>query len=83
MVKGVSRQVIVVQSPGEQIFDQAIFILKEDALGEGVTDEHLLKEARQILNESRNGGKLWDKGPLWACGGAVFTALLWLAVTLL
>ena len=33
MVKGISRQVIVVQSPEPKIFEQAIFILKEDALG--------------------------------------------------
>ena len=83
MVKGVSRQVIVVQSPGEEIFDQAIFILKEEALGEGVTDEQLLKEAKQILRNSAGSGKIWDKGPLWACGGAVFTGLLWLAAALL
>lgn len=83
MVKGVSRQVIVVHSPGEALFDQAIFILKEDKPGDGVTDEQLLKEAKQILRESGTGGKLWDRGPLWACGGAVFTALLWLATALL
>ena len=29
MVKGVSKQVIVVQSPDRELFDQAIFILKE------------------------------------------------------
>ena len=34
MVKGVSRQVILVQSPGEELFDQAIFILKDDAVGQ-------------------------------------------------
>ena len=32
MVKGISRQVIVVQSPDKKLFDQAIFILKEDAV---------------------------------------------------
>ena len=83
MVKGVSRQVIVLQSPGEQIFDQAIFILREDSLGEGVTDDQLLKEAKQILKDSGRSGKMWDKGPLWACGGAMFTGLLWLAAALL
>ena len=45
MVKGISRQVIVVQSPEPKLFDQAIFILNENAVGEGVTEEILLKEA--------------------------------------
>ena len=46
MVKGISRQVILVPSPDPKLFDQAIFILKED-MGEGVTDEALLKEAQK------------------------------------
>lgn len=33
MVKGISRQVIVVRSPDPKLFEQAIFILREDALG--------------------------------------------------
>ena len=84
MVKGISRQVIVVHAPGEELFDQAIFILRDDAVNQGITDEKLMKEAKQVL---RSGGgdsrRLLDSGPLWAFGGAVFTALLWLATALL
>ena len=49
MVKGVSRQVIVVHSPDPKLFDQAIFILKDDAVGQGITEEALLKEAQQVI----------------------------------
>ena len=45
MVKGISRQVIVVDGPDPKLFDQAIFILKDEALGEGITEDALLKEA--------------------------------------
>ena len=41
MVKGISRQVIVVHSPEPKLFEQAIFILRVDA--REVTDEQLLK----------------------------------------
>jgi len=41
MVKGISRQVIVVHAPDQKLFEQAIFILKDDAVGAGVTDEAL------------------------------------------
>ena len=34
MVKGISRQVIVVHSPDPKLFEQAIFILKDNAVGE-------------------------------------------------
>ena len=84
MVKGVSRQVIVVHSPGEELFDQAIFILKDEAVGKGVTDEMLLKQAQQAI---RSGPpqqlKLWPYGPVWAFGGAVLTVLLWLISAML
>ena len=82
MVKGITRQVIVVQSPGEEIFDQAIFILKDSAVKEGVTDEKLLREAKRCIRGDGEG-KPFHSGPVWACGGAVFTALLWLATVLL
>ena len=82
MVKGITRQVIVVHSPGEDIFDQAIFILKDSAVGEGVTEEKLMKEAKRCI---RGDGErnLSQSGPVWAFGGAVFTALLGLATALL
>ena len=50
MVKGISRQVIVVHSPDPKLFEQAIFILKDNAVGEGITDEALLKEAQKAIH---------------------------------
>ena len=74
MVKGISRQVILVQSPDTNLFEQAIFILKENA--EAVTDEMLLREAKGIINSSKKHKRLY--GPVWACCGAALTGLLWL-----
>jgi len=82
MVKGITRQVIVVNSPNEDIFDQAIFILKDKAVGEGVTEEKLMKEAKRCIRGDEES-RLFQSGPVWACGGAVFTALLWLATALI
>ena len=79
MVKGISRQVIVVDAPEPKLFDQAIFILKEEAMNqEGITDEALLKEAKQLLHNHDRKGKWVIPGPLWACGGAAVTGLMWL-----
>lgn len=79
MVKGVSRQVIVVHAPNEEMFDQAIFILKDDVVRKGVTDEMLMKQAQQAIR-SGSGRKRKNRlyGPAWACGGAVLTGLVWL-----
>ena len=78
MVKGISKQVIVVQSPDQKLFDQAIFILKDDAVGEGITDEALLKEAKQSIRMPDKKRYLRYYGPVWACGGALVTGLIWL-----
>lgn len=83
MVKGVSKQVIVVQSPDPKLFDQAIFILKEGAVGQGITDEALLKEAQQAIRTPEKKRYLRYYGPVWACGGAAATGLLWLLTVLL
>ena len=86
MVKGISRQVILVHSPETDLFEQAIFILKDDALGQdGVTDDLLLQEAKKLIRASGNGKKrkLFHYGPVWACLGAMVTAIAWILSALL
>lgn len=85
MVKGISRQVIVVHSPDPKLFEQAIFILKDEAIGnEGITDDALMKEARKLISGSLHNRKasLLSAGPVWAVGGALVTGIIW-AITLL
>ena len=77
MVKGISRQVIVVHSPDPKIYEQAIFILREDA--RDYTDEMLLKEAMQAAQT----GKKTLPAPVWMGCGAGLTALVWLLTALL
>lgn len=85
MVKGVSRQVIVVPSPDKKLFDQAIFILKDDAVSEGVSDDALLRQARQVLRaaprEQKRGARLY--GIFWAACGALVTGAVWALTALL
>lgn len=84
MVKGISKQVIVVHSPDRKLFEQAIFILNENAVDkEGVTDEMLLKEAQKVIRGPGTGKKKKRlSGPVWACGGAAVTGIAWLLTLL-
>ena len=52
MVKGISRRVVVVDSPDQRFFEQAIFIVRNDAAGEGVTARELVEEARRGDNDA-------------------------------
>lgn len=84
MVKGISRQVIVVHAPEPKLFEQAIFILKEDAVGEGISDDALLKEAQNAIREGEDKKRhLYLYGAVWAAGGALLTGLIWLVTVLI
>lgn len=81
MVKGISRQVIVVQSPEPKLFEQAIFILKDDAIEEGITDEMLLREAKRAVRED-SMPRFHRSGAWWALLGAGVTGIAWLLTSL-
>ena len=86
MVKGISRQVIVVHAPEPKLFEQAIFILKDDALGQGITDEALMKEAQDAIRGADGPDRkrhFYLYGAVWAAGGALVTGLVWLVTILL
>ena len=86
MVKGISRQVIVVQAPEPKLFEQAIFILKDEAVKEGITDEDLMREAQMAIRGPEKQGKkrhFYLYGAVWAAGGALVTGLAWLLTWLL
>lgn len=84
MVKGTSRRVIVVDSPDPKLFEQAIFIVKNDAFSqEGVTSQQVLGEACRIARSCASAQTvpqpLWRRVPLWgwlAAGGVLAAVLL-------
>lgn len=86
MVKGISRQVIVVHPTEQKLFDQAIFILNDEAVGkEGITDQMLLKAAEKLLHTGGNkkNRSVFRYGALWACAGALATGVVWLLTVLI
>ena len=90
MVKGISRRVIVVESPDRRFFEQAIFIVRNDAAGEGVTARDLVEEARRVAKNYAGGNhgkfsRAWrDLSPaVFTLMGAAAIGLVWLLVTLI
>ena len=77
MVKGISRRVLVVHPQERGNFEEAIFFLRDEALGEGgVTEAALLQEARQLAaNGVRPARARWTI--LWLLLGAAIASLLW------
>ena len=82
MVKGVSRRVVVVNSPEGKMFEQAIFILNE-----GVSERggDIVREDCRMANVPvpQKGIKALlgrISPPVWAAVGAAAASLVWIVV---
>lgn len=85
VVKGTNRRVVVVRSPDERMFEQAIFILRDDYLQtEREGSKRLLEEARRAAGaytaRLRSPRRRRFVRPLAAMAGAAGAALVYLAV---
>jgi len=87
VLKGTNRRVVVVRSPDEKIFEQAIFIVRDDYLRkEKNSAEKLLDEARRTADEymRKNGFRIRRKPripkPLYGAAALIAAGLTWLAV---
>ncbi len=89
MVKGLSRKVIIVKSPDPKIFEQAIFIVRDEYLsGHGIGQKELLRQAQQAANGYVDKTYGWHRfqniHPLvFAMMGACAIGLIWAAVAYL
>lgn len=89
MVKGISRRVVVIDSPDQRYFEQGIFLVRNDAAGQGVTAQELVEEARRVARNYAGGdhGRLtraWrELSPaVYTLMGAAGIGLVWLTVWL-
>ena len=82
MVKGVTRQVILVEPTDRQRFEKAIFILRD---GGRESAEELLQQAREIAAGAMGAGRTPRRLPGWAylLAGAACMGAVWLAVSLI
>ena len=89
MVKGISRRVVVLDSPYQRFFEQAIFIVRNDAAGEGVSSRELVEEARRVAHSYVAGGSRFGRAwralnpVVYALMGAGAIGLVWLAAALI
>ena len=77
MVKGVSRRIVVVRAPEQRMFEEAIFILRDDAMKQGVTAEDVVAQACGIASRYIRDGE--ERGRFWV---AAAVGLLGLAIVI-
>ena len=65
MIKGLSRQVIVVHPQDSEWIEQAVLFVRVSAVRKGIDQDQLLKEAGRIIGEKiqpqKRGGLLWSR----------------------
>ncbi|MBQ9967762.1 MAG: hypothetical protein IJO88_03460 [Oscillospiraceae bacterium] len=82
MVKGITRQVIVIRGEPDAPFDQAIFLVRDDIISKGgITEDLLLKEAKRACRSSEQPRMLHRL--LWSFPGAAAIGVIWLITVFL
>ncbi len=84
MVKGITKQVVMVKPDGGGLFEQAIFVVKE---GAGITPEQVMEEAnraakayvRGTVRGARGQGMSWSSLMSFLAGGGMASLIWWLA----
>lgn len=82
MIKGINRRVIVVKAPDRRFFEEAIFIVREDILGQGgVTADQVVEEARRVAEgytrKKKRSWREWLPALGYMALGAGLTVLAW------
>ena len=87
MVKGLSRRVVLVKSPDPQYFEEAIFIIRDDAAGKGITSQEILRQAQEAAygyaHSPRKRLLARLPAPVFILLGAAGTDLIWLITSLI
>jgi hypothetical protein len=85
MVKGLSRRVVMVRYPEAGVFEQALFVVRDDAsVSRGVSADEVLAEACRIARRQTGGTKARKRWPplAYMLLGAGSVGLAWI-VTLI
>lgn len=86
MVRGTNRRVVVVRSPDPRIFEEAIFVLREDVFHRGSSADKVLREAQQAAGAYLRRSvrprrpRVRLAPPLYAAAGAIAAGIAWLAL---
>ena len=86
MVKGISKQVIVVHPTKQDFFEQAIFIVKPEMVKEGISESRIWEDAKMVLRDMNPNSffnREWVRSAFFAVLGAAVSTGIWMACTLL
>ena len=89
LVKGTSRRVVVIRPPDKRIFEEAIFIVREDGVSaKSITGDMIIKEAQEIadkyVKENLKKHRFPKLPPLFFTAlGAIITSVIWIVTIII
>ena len=89
MVKGITRRVIVIKTPDPKLFEEAIFIVREEVSASGgVTGDEIVRQAQKaandyIKNHARSRRKIRIPAPVFLLAGALLASAAWFAAIII
>lgn len=89
MVKGINKRVVVIRPSNSEIFEEAIFIVRGEALNEkGYTADDLIREACRAADAYMKNGTSKQRRlsklppPVFMLAGAAMTAIVWIITSI-
>lgn len=83
MVKGVAKHAVIVSSPEPKLFEQAIFIVREEMDEQGISAQEVVAQAQKLADKylrekSYKRGKVKIPAPVFALAGAAAASAGWI-----
>ena len=83
MVKGIAKRVVVIKSPDPKVFEQALFIVREDVkYPDGVSGEEIICQAQRVADRYIRGYRrhrhVKISGPVFMLLGGLLTSAVWI-----
>ena len=83
MIRGAQKRMIVLRTRDSRVFEEAYFVVRREAEGDGASEQDMIREANRILERSLPRDRLTPVTPMQASPKARRGGFFWFTVGLL
>ena len=83
MIRGAQKRMIVLRTRDSRVFEEAYFVLRREADGDGASEQDMIREANRILERSLPRERLSPAHPMQSAPKAGRGGFFWFAVGIL
>ena len=83
MIRGAQKRMIVVRTRDSRVFEEAYFVMRREAEGDGASEQDMIREANRILERSLPRDRLTPPPPTQASPTARHGGFFWFTAGLI